>query len=232
MLASLRGREVQQQRAFGELQSAGSDRGADAFARLASFGLAQAEDGHGAEDATQQAHLDLDRLGRQTQQAGAACDRDLILRFGGDRFDFHDRETGGAVTGHGHFRAEYNAPADAKEPQESSCMADAYYRRRDLERFGEVGEPAPELYAAYEKWSQAVFKEGHLSRKVKHLIAAAVSHALQCPYCIDAHTKSAHGAGATREELAEAIHAASVIRGGATLVHGIQALDALDEDDG
>ena len=77
-------------------------------------------------------------------------------------------------------------------------MADAYYRRQDLERFGEVGDHAPEMYEAYEKWSQRVFSEGALSKKVKHLVAAAVSHALQCPYCIDPHTKSAFASGATR----------------------------------
>ena len=108
-------------------------------------------------------------------------------------------------------------------------MADAYYRRQDLDRFGEVGEACPDLYRAYEKWSAEVFKEGALSKKVKHLIASAVSHALQCAYCIDAHTRNAYSSGATREEITEAIHVASVIRGGSSLVHGIQALDALED---
>ena len=109
-------------------------------------------------------------------------------------------------------------------------MADAYYRRQDLERFGEVGESRGELYEAYEKWSNRVFAEGALSKKVKHLIATAVAHAVQCAYCIDAHTRSAHGTGASREEIIEAIHVAGVIRGGSSLVHGIQALDSLEED--
>ena len=109
-------------------------------------------------------------------------------------------------------------------------MADAYYRRQDLDRFGEMGESRGELYQAYEQWSQRVFAEGSLSKKVKHLIATAVSHALQCPYCIDAHTRSSYGSGATRDEIVEAIHVAGVIRGGSTLVHGIQALDALEDD--
>ncbi len=108
-------------------------------------------------------------------------------------------------------------------------MADAYYRRQDLERFGEVGEECGELYEAYEQWSHKVFAEGALPKKVKHLIASAVSHALQCPYCIDAHTRSAFTSGATRGEILEAIHVASVIRGGSCLVHGVQALDSLEE---
>ena len=109
-------------------------------------------------------------------------------------------------------------------------MADTYYRRRDLQRFGEIGENRSELYEAYQTWSDRVFAEGSLSRKTKHLIATAVAHALQCPYCIDAHTRSAHDTGSSRDEIVEAIHVASVIRGGASLVHGIQGLDSLEED--
>ena len=108
-------------------------------------------------------------------------------------------------------------------------MADAYYRRQDLERFGEMGEARPDLYEAYEAWSQKVFAEGALSRKTKNLIACAVAHALQCAYCIDAHSRSSFSSGATREEITEAVHVASVIRGGSCLVHGVQALDALED---
>jgi alkylhydroperoxidase/carboxymuconolactone decarboxylase family protein len=106
-------------------------------------------------------------------------------------------------------------------------MSDSYYAPSDLPRFGEVGERRGELFAAYEKWSAATFAEGALTSKAKYLIALAVAHAVQCPYCIDAHAQTASGAGATVDEITEAIHVAAVIRGGATLVHGVQALDAL-----
>jgi len=109
-------------------------------------------------------------------------------------------------------------------------MADTYYSPHDLPRFGEVGEHRSELFEAYQEWSGRVFAEGALTAKTKHLIAVAVSHAVQCAYCIDAHTQASSGAGASVDELTEAIHVASVIRGGATLVHGVQALDALDRD--
>ena len=109
-------------------------------------------------------------------------------------------------------------------------MTETYYSPHDLPRFGEVGERRPELFEAYQEWSGRVFAEGALPSKTKHLIAVAVAHALQCAYCIDAHTQSSSGAGASLDELTEAIHVASVIRGGATLVHGVQALDALDRD--
>ena len=50
-----------------------------------------------------------------------------------------------------------------------------------------------------------------LRKKTKELIAFAVAHAIQCPYCIDVHAKGSSSAGATREEMAEAIHVAAVI---------------------
>lgn len=109
-------------------------------------------------------------------------------------------------------------------------MSDTYYSPHDLPRFGEVGEHRSELFDAYQQWSDRVFAEGALTKKAKHLIAVAVAHALQCPYCIDAHTQSSSGAGASVDELTEAIHVAAVIRGGASLVHGIQALDTLERD--
>jgi alkylhydroperoxidase/carboxymuconolactone decarboxylase family protein len=106
-------------------------------------------------------------------------------------------------------------------------MSETYYSPSDLPRFGEVGESRSDLFAAYQSWSAKVFAEGALTSRAKYLIALSVAHALQCPYCIDAHTQTARGAGASADEITEAIHVAAVIRGGATLVHGVQALDAM-----
>ena len=108
-------------------------------------------------------------------------------------------------------------------------MSRPYYDPEHLERFGEIGEHRPDLWEAYQSWSQRTFAEGALPTKTKHLIALAVAHALQCPYCIEAHTKGALSAGAEDAEVVEAIHVAAVIRGGAALVHGLQALDTLDD---
>lgn len=109
-------------------------------------------------------------------------------------------------------------------------MTRSFYTRTDLKTFPDLKELAPDAFEAYSAWSAAAFAEGALSRKTKELIAFAVAHAIQCPYCIDVHSKEASSAGATREEMAEAIHVAAVIRGGASLVHGVQALQSLDED--
>ena len=106
-------------------------------------------------------------------------------------------------------------------------MSETYYSPSDLPRFAEVGENRTDLFEAYQTWSNRVFAEGALTGKAKFLIALSVAHALQCPYCIDAHTQTARGAGASADEITEAIHVAAVIRGGATLVHGVQSLDAM-----
>jgi 4-carboxymuconolactone decarboxylase len=97
-----------------------------------------------------------------------------------------------------------------------------YYDDADLARFGEVGEHCPELAKKFFEWYDSVFEDGALGKREKSLIALAVAHAVQCPYCIDAYTRASLEAGSDSEEMTEAIHVASAIRGGASLVHGIQ----------
>jgi len=109
-------------------------------------------------------------------------------------------------------------------------MTDSYYKPDQLPRFGEVGKSRPDLFAGFDRWYNDVMAEGALPRKTKSLIALAVAHAVQCPYCIDAWAVGAQRSGATRDEITEAIHVAAAIRGGAALVHGVQALDALDRE--
>jgi alkylhydroperoxidase/carboxymuconolactone decarboxylase family protein len=109
-------------------------------------------------------------------------------------------------------------------------MSRPFYTSTDLNNYPDFKEYAPAAFEAYNAWSSAAFAEGALGKKTKELIAFAVAHAIQCPYCIDVHAKGSSSAGATREEMAEAIHVAAVIRGGASLVHAVQALQTLDED--
>ena len=101
-------------------------------------------------------------------------------------------------------------------------MNDTYYRPQDLPRFGEIGEGAPELWQKFSEWYGAVFREGALSEREKALIALAVSHTVQCPYCIDAYTQACLEKGSNEEQMTEAVHAAAAIRGGSALVHGVQ----------
>lgn len=108
-------------------------------------------------------------------------------------------------------------------------MKDTYYNREDLGKFGNITEFQKELGDKFFNYYSSVFKEGALSKREKSLIALAVSHAIQCPYCIDAYTTDTLKLGCDEEELMEAIHVASAIRGGASLVHGVQMMDQVKD---
>ena len=97
-----------------------------------------------------------------------------------------------------------------------------YYAPEDLSKFSTIGEGAPELWKKFSEWYGAVFSEGALSEREKALIALAVAHAVQCPYCIDAYTQTCLEKGSNEEQMTEAVHVAAAIRGGASLVHGVQ----------
>ncbi len=102
----------------------------------------------------------------------------------------------------------------------------AYYEESDLDRFAEIGQHRPDLYDTFMNYYQGVMASGALTVREKALIALAVAHAVQCPYCIDAYTRASLEAGSNLEEMTEAVHVASAIKGGATLVHGVQMLNA------
>ena len=90
---------------------------------------------------------------------------------------------------------------------------------------------APAADAAFRAFSSAVFAEGALTKKNKQLIAVAVAHVTQCPYCIRGHTKAALKAGASREEVMEAIWVAAEMRAGAAYAHASLAFDAMSAFD-
>ena len=98
----------------------------------------------------------------------------------------------------------------------------AYYDADDLDRFAEMGQCASPLWEKFSAYYGAVFEEGELTKREKALIALAVAHTVQCPYCIDAYTKSCLENGVNEAQMTEAVHVACAIRGGASLVHGLQ----------
>jgi 4-carboxymuconolactone decarboxylase len=100
-----------------------------------------------------------------------------------------------------------------------------YYDPAHLAKFGTIAEGNKELADKFFDWYGAVFKEGALSEREKALIALAVAHAVQCPYCIDAYSKTCLEKGADLDQMTEAVHVAAAIRGGASLVHGVQMLE-------
>jgi AhpD family alkylhydroperoxidase len=91
-------------------------------------------------------------------------------------------------------------------------------------------ELAPETYAAFQAFSKQVFADGALLSKTKELIAVAVAHVTQCPYCIRAHTKRATLKGATPQEIMEAIWVAAEMRAGAASAHSSLAIDEMNQE--
>lgn len=102
---------------------------------------------------------------------------------------------------------------------------ETYYNPEDLKKFGNIAEFEPNLAAKFFSYYGTVFAEGALTAREKSLIALAVSHAVQCPYCIDAYTSDTLEKGCSEPEMMEAVHVAAAIRGGATLVHGVQMMN-------
>jgi AhpD family alkylhydroperoxidase len=88
-------------------------------------------------------------------------------------------------------------------------------------------ELAPEIDRAFHEFSKAAFAEGALPRKAKQLIAVAVAHTTQCPYCIRGHTLGALRDGASEREIMEAIWVAAEMRAGAAFAHAAIALEAM-----
>jgi AhpD family alkylhydroperoxidase len=86
---------------------------------------------------------------------------------------------------------------------------------------------APGPAEAFRAWSESVFAAGALPAKTKQLIAVAVAHVTQCPYCIKGHTRAALRLGACDEEIIEAIWVAAEMRAGAAYAHSTLALDAI-----
>ena len=102
---------------------------------------------------------------------------------------------------------------------------ETYYKPEHLPKFGEIAKGSKTLADKFFDYYGAVFREGALTVREKSLIALAVAHAVQCPYCIDAYSEDCLAKGADLEQMTEAIHVAAAIRGGASLVHGVQMLE-------
>lgn len=100
-----------------------------------------------------------------------------------------------------------------------------YYKSEDLKKFPNVAEFDEELAKKFFDYYGSVFAEGALTAREKSLIALAVSHTVQCPYCIDAYSHDALEKGCSEEQMMEAVHVATAIRGGSSLVHGVQMMN-------
>lgn len=108
-------------------------------------------------------------------------------------------------------------------------MNDHYYNPEDLKKFGNITEFQKSLGDKFFAWYGEVFADSELTAKEKSLIALAVAHAVQCSYCIDAYSSDAFEKGWSEGQMMEAVHVAAAIRGGASLVHGVQMMNKVKE---
>lgn len=102
---------------------------------------------------------------------------------------------------------------------------DGYFDSSHLEGRRAGGDASPGLTGSELSWEEEAFAEGALDARAKAAIAVGCAHALQCPYSIERAVRAAREVGLDLEALTEAVHVAAAIRGGASLVHGIQMLE-------
>ncbi|HEY7166912.1 MAG TPA: carboxymuconolactone decarboxylase family protein [Candidatus Binatia bacterium] len=110
-------------------------------------------------------------------------------------------------------------------------MADHYHDEDDKKLMREMRKAAPDDFNAWLSLNSIVSRDnGAIPKKYRELIAVAVSCATQCPYCIEAHSKAAKAAGASREEVVEATLVAAALRAGAAATHGAMALKFFEKE--
>jgi AhpD family alkylhydroperoxidase len=104
-----------------------------------------------------------------------------------------------------------------------------YNEHADLGRLGDLAELARPEFEGFLGLNNAFErKNGRIPQKYRELMAIAVAATTQCPYCLDVHASAAKKAGATREEVAEAVFVAAALRAGAAVTHGTLALKLFD----
>jgi len=108
-------------------------------------------------------------------------------------------------------------------------MTETVYHPITPAAFARRKELAPGVHEAFEAFSRTVFADGALPETTKQLIAVAVAHVTQCPYCIKGHTRLARRTGASPQQIMEAIWVAAEMRAGGAYAHSTLALDALGE---
>ena len=99
-----------------------------------------------------------------------------------------------------------------------------YFESADLANFGKIADWQEPMGKKFFDYYGEVMKEGALTAREKALIALAVSHAMQCPYCIEAYTETCLKVGADEEQMMEAVHVAAAMKAGITLVYSTQMM--------
>ncbi|MFD7407003.1 carboxymuconolactone decarboxylase family protein [Streptomyces sp. NPDC059866] len=107
----------------------------------------------------------------------------------------------------------------------------SYHEHTDHQYAKHIRAGAPAAFKAFVAWDAQVMRGSDkvIPPKYTELMAVAVALTTQCPYCIEAHTKSAHAAGATQQELAETVMVAAALRAGGSYAHGFMAMKFFDQ---
>ena len=109
-------------------------------------------------------------------------------------------------------------------------MTDYLELYRQLERgLGQLGQEIPLPMGGFARLHKKAMADGVLSRKVKELMALAISIVVGCEGCIAYHTHDAAAAGAEREELLETIAVALMMGGGPASIYATVALEVADQ---
>ncbi|MEN1969721.1 carboxymuconolactone decarboxylase family protein [Lentibacillus sp. N15] len=156
----------------------------------------------------------IDSHTRKAKAAGASL-KELVEAV----FVVSAVEAGGAVT----HSTNMHSAKDTEAP-------DTLYQRSNLKKLGQLSKSAPNGFKGYSNFSATVMKDGELSAEFKEIIAVAVAHATLCPYCIDVHTKNADKAGATEEELSEAVLVASALLAGGSYAHMANMIQSFNDE--
>lgn len=102
-----------------------------------------------------------------------------------------------------------------------------FYAAASRENSEKRAAATPEILDTWRKFSSTVFKAGAIDEKTKQLIAVAVAHVTQCPYCIHSHTVQAMRRGASTEEIMEAVWVAAEMKAGAAYSHSALAMEEI-----
>ena len=85
-------------------------------------------------------------------------------------------------------------------------MKEYFYPLDGRKHYKDLEETQKDMFQAFKNFNNEIFeRESALPRKVKELIAIGVAHTTQCPYCIEGHVRAAKKAGASDQEIAEAV---------------------------
>jgi AhpD family alkylhydroperoxidase len=108
-------------------------------------------------------------------------------------------------------------------------MEDFFYSKAGRKHYSRLLDLKKDTFDSFMAFNQKAFEEGALSVKVKELIAVGAAHITRCPFCIETHVQKAQKAGASAEEIAEAVFIAMALNAGASFAHSTIAMEALEK---